>query len=413
MPDLGWVVPVAVAVTATVFVVLVTILAVRALHRSPRARAAADRAVADVAVALLALDDAVRDLDLDVETADAADSPDVPAELRRARSAAHRARDRGYDDLLALEADTGPAARRRNLARTIRASLDAHRRAVADARVRFGEWARAHRTAAHLLDAVRRRRDELVASAGDSGPLVASLRARFDEVDWAGAAAASTVAAQELTGVDAALVRAAEDPEGDHLRAATAALHRSERALRGVEDDHRIALQAADNVEAEMAAARAELQAAIAVATSRPGDCRPGAAERLRSASAALEDAAASGARRPREAIATVARVREERDDLLGDAVSTRRRLEAARIALPGTLACARAAFASAETQEVTVDARAADAPSSAKSTDDDRERLERRLRLERARRHLAEARAATDATRALSAARDAWSALR
>lgn len=408
MPDLTGAVPAASAIAVAALLALVVVVVVRVVRRSPRARAAADRAVADAAVALLELDDAVRALDLAFETADAGDAVDVPADLRRARATARRARDRGFDDLLTLEADTGVAARRRDQALRVRQALEGHRERATDTTTRLSEWATANRTPERLLRAARTRRDELVSASGDSEPLIAGLRARFDHDDWADAAAASRRATEALVQVDAALDRAAAEPGGDHLLAATDALHRAARHLREVEDDHRTALQAADNVDAEVDAARTELREAIEVATARPEACRPGAAERLRAAADELDAAALSATERPREAVATVARVREERDLLLDEAVSVRRRLEAARAALPGTLACARAALADAETRD---DAR--DETPQGEPRPDAESRIAERLRRERARRHLADARAATEATAALASARAAWAALR
>ncbi|MCJ1709079.1 hypothetical protein [Microbacterium sp. VKM Ac-2923] len=407
MPDLAWAVPAAIALAVAVLVVAVVVVAVRLQRRSPRARAAAAEAVSVAAASLLALDEAVDDLDLAFEAADALDAADLPTDLRRARTTAHRARDRGFGDVLTLEADTGVATRRRDQARRTGESLNAQREQIATMRTRLSEWAQEHRSPDRLLAAARDRRDELVATSGDPEPLIAALRARFDHADWAAAASAASAASAALAAADAALDRAARDPVGDHLLHATASLRRAGQHLRAVEDDHRIALQAADNADAEVAAGRVELDEALGVATARPDACQPGAAERLRSAAAELDDAAASASRRPREAIATVARVREDRDALLGDAVSMRRRLEAARAALPGTLACARADLAAAEMR----DAEAGDAPGD--GVPDDASRIARRLRVERARRHLAEARAATDATRALAAARAAWAATR
>lgn len=403
MPDLAWTVPAAIALAVAVLVVAIVVLAVRLQRRSPRARAAAAEAVSDAAASLLALDEAVDDLDLAFEAADALDAADLPTDLRRARTTAHRSRDRGFGDLLTLEADTGVAARRREQARRTGESLSAHREQVAAMRTRLSAWAREHRSPDRLLAAARGRRDDLVATSGDPEPLIATLRSRFDHDDWAEAAAAAGAASAALAEADAALDRARRDPDGDHVLHATVSVRRAARYLRAVEDDHRIALQAADNVDAEVAAGRVELDEALDVVTARPGTCPPGAAERLRTAIADLDEAAASASRRPREAVATVARVREERDALLGDAVSMRRRLEAARAALPGTLACARAALAAAEISDTTP----------GEAAPDDASRIARRLRVERARRHLAEARAATDATRALTAARAAWAAAR
>jgi hypothetical protein len=422
MPDLAWAVPTAIALASAALVVAVVVVAVRVQRRSPRTRAAAGQAVSGAAAALLALDDDVDDLDLAFEAADALDADDVPTALRRARTTALRARDRGFGDLLALEADTGVAARRRDEARRLHEALDAQRKQVSAIRTRLAEWERENRPPAALLAAARRRRDDLVATSGDPEPLVDALRARFDDDDWSEAAVATDRARSALADADDALRRAEGDAEGGHIFRATVALRLAARSLREVEDGHRIALQAAGNADAEVAAARAEIGEAIDVATSRPEACRPGAAERLRAAAVELDDAAAAAPRRPREAVATVARVREERDVLLDDAVSMRRRVEAARTALPGTLACARAALAAAETAaEAAAGATADTADGSAIPAGDetrsdaapDADRIAQRLRVERARRHLAEARAATDATRALTAARAAWSALR
>ncbi len=423
MPDLAWAAPTAIALAAAALVVAIIVVAVRVQRRSPRARAAAGHAVSDAAAALLALDDDVDDLDVAFEAADALDADDVPTDLRRARTTAHRARDRGFGDLLALEADTGVAARRRDQARRLRETLDARRTQVSAARTRLAEWEREHRSPADLLAAARRRRDDLVATSGDPEPLVDALRARFDDDDWSEAAVAAERARSALTDADAALRRAEADADGGYIRHATVALRLAARHLRDVEDGHRIALQAAGNADAEVAAARAEIREAIDVAASRPDACRPGAVERLRAAAVELDDAAAAATRRPREAVATVARVREERDELLGEAVSLRRRVEAARTALPGTLACARAALAAAETAGATTAATAAvmtdvtatraDHGARGESGSDDAARIAQRLRVERARRHLAEARAAADATQALTAARAAWTEVR
>lgn len=392
MPDLAWVVPAAIALLVAALVVGAIVVAVRFSRRSPRARAAAALAVTEAAHALLRLDDAVDELDVAFRAADAMDAADEPTDLRRSRAAAVRARDRGFADVSRLEADTGIAARRRDAARRLRVQLDEQVERVARTRTHLAEWERTHRTAAELLAATRRRRDELLETTGDPEPLLAALRDRFSTEDRDDAETAARAASGAIHDVDAALDRAAADPEGGHLAAATAALGRAERQLRAVEDAHRIALQAADNADAELAAARAEIEAATELASRRPGDAAPDAAERLRSAALDLEGAAVDAAHRPRRAIATVARVRETRDEVLADAMNPRQRLEAARAALPGTLACARAALA-------TADARSSAAP------------IADRLRLEHARRHLAAARAATDAERALAEARAAWHA--
>lgn len=385
--------PIGIVLVAALVVAAAVVIAVRAHRRSPRARAAADDAVAHAAEALVRLDDAVEGLDVAFEAVDALDAPDAPTELRRARTAAHRARDRGFADVSALDDRSAVPARRRDDARRVAQDLDASRARVDALQVRLDEWTAASRSPAALRDAAKARRDDIVAATGDPEPLLAALRQRFDAPDWIDAQRAADAAAASLSVADAALHDADADPSLENLRRAIAALRRAARHGRAVEDAHRIAFQAADNADDELAAARDELDAALAIIAARPAQCAPSAGETVREAVRELDTAAAAAARRPREAVATVAHVREVRDRALGEAANARQRLEAARAALPGTLACARAALAAADARD--------DAPI-----------IEDRLRLERAREKLAAARAATDAEEALANARAAWHAI-
>lgn len=390
MSELEGVAPAAIALLAAAVTVAAIVIAVRLRRRSPRARAAAAQSVSDAAEALLRLDDAVIALELAFRAADAVDAIDEPTELRRARAAALRTRDRGFADLSRLETDTGLAVRRRDEARRLHAQLDDQSERVARTRTQLEEWARTHRSAAALLAAARGRRARLIETTGDPEPLLFVLRERFAPEDRDDAEAAGRAASDALRDADDAIERAASEPDGRHLFDASAALARAERQLRAVEDAHRVAMQAAENAATEITAARAEIAAATQLASRRPAEAAPDAAERLDAAARDLEAAATDTARRPRRAIAIVARVRERRDEALSEAMTPRQRLEAARAALPGTLACARAALAIA-------DARDSEAP------------IADRLRLEDARRHLAAARAATDAEQALAHARAAW----
>ncbi|WP_058624496.1 hypothetical protein [Microbacterium testaceum] len=395
MSDVAWAVPTALALVGALLVTLVIVLVVRSRRRSPRAEAAADAARVAAAEALLRLDDAATDLDLAFEASEALTDSDSTSSLRRARAAALRARDRGFAELAALSVSTAIPARRRIAAEALSARFETRLDNIAQTRIDLADWAQAHGTPAGRISAARARRDETVRTAGDPAPLIATLRARFAEDDWTNAADAADAAAAALAEADAAL-DAAESATAiseidRQVHRATDAVRRTARHLRAVEDAHRIALQAADNAGAELAAARDELVAALEIAEARPAECTPEAAERLRAAMRDLDVAADEADRRPHTAIETVARVRERRDELLGDAPSPRRRLEAARAALPGTLACARAALAAAEAR-------------------DDRS-IEARLRRDSARRELAAARAATDASVALANARAAWRA--
>lgn len=390
MSDIDGAVPALVALIFAAVAVAIVVFVVRTIRRSAKTRAAADAAVAEAADALLRLDDAVVELDVAFEAADADEAGDAPTELRRARTSAHRARDRGFVEVSDLDDASLIPATRRDLARRTRAGLEGQLARTSDTRARLAEWVRAHRSTDRLAAAVRERRQAVVVAAGDPEPLLDALRHRFDRSDWAEAEASAAAASAALSEADDALSAAADD---EALLRATREIRRAARHLRAVEDAHRIAFQAAENAEAELAAARAELDDAVQIATTRGGQCAPDALDRLRAAREDLERAAAEAGGRPREAIVAVARARELRDEMIGDAVSPRLRIEAARAALPGTLACARAALAQADTR-------------------DEVRPIADRLRLERARRELAASRAATDAGRALADARAAWHAV-
>jgi len=392
--DVTWAVPTALALAGVLLIVAVIVLIVRASRRSPRARAAAEAARVAAEESLLRLDDAANELDIAFEASGAREAGESATALRRSHAAILRGRDRGFSEVVALSTSPSIPARRCVEAQTVRVRLDALRSLAETTRADLAEWAQTHGSPTERVQAARTRLDDTVRTAGDPTPLIAGLRERFAEEDWSDAAHAATAATASLTAAEEALdaAQAGADPvEVDRLVVtATDATRRAARQLRAVEDAHRIALQAADNAEDELRAARAELTAALELATSRPDACAPDAAQRLRDAISELDIASADASRRPRAAIDTVARLREVRDEAVGEALSARRRLEAARAALPGTLACARAALAATEAR-------------------DDGESIHERLRRDQARRELAAARAATDAGQALANARTAW----
>lgn len=398
MTEIVWAIPTAIAITGGLLIAAIVVLIVRVRQRTPRAQAAAARAVDEAEAALLRLDDAANDLDLAFDAADALPTGDAPADLRRARASALRARDRAFVDVASLRSGAAVPTTRRADADRLRGAIEAHLTRIEATREPLSAWSRSHRSPTELIDAARRRRDETAETAGDPAPLVRALSDRFDADDWRDAAFSARAGIDALTEADAEIALASAhladaDAVASHVRRSVEATRRAERHLHAVEDAHRIALQAADNVAVELAAARAELHAAIDVATARPEACAPDATARLRTAARDLEAAAGDAVRRPRGSVETVARMREARDELVGEALSARTRLELARAALPGTLACARAALAAAE-------ARADVLPITA------------RLRLDAARRELAAARTATDPARALSNARAAWHAV-
>ncbi|MDQ1123909.1 hypothetical protein [Microbacterium trichothecenolyticum] len=397
MTEIGWALPAAIALTGVLAIAAIIVLIVRVRRRTPQAQATAARAVDEAEAALLRLDDAANDLDLAFDAADALPTGDAPADLRRARASALRARDRAFVDVASLRAATVVPTKRRADAERLRAVLEAHLGRIEATREPLEAWSRRHRGPAELIDAARRRRDETVETAGDPGPLVRALSDRFDDEDWRDAAFSARAGIDALAEADAEIALATAhladtDAVAFHVRRCVDATRRAGRHLHALEDAHRIALQAADNVAAELSAARTELRAATEVATARPEACAPDAAARLREAAHDLEAVSTRADRHPRASVETVARAREMRDELVGEAVSARTRLELARAALPGTLACARAALATAEarTEPLPIDAR---------------------LRLDAARRELAAARTAIDPAQALANARAAWHA--
>ncbi|MGR2125651.1 hypothetical protein ACUX68_24825, partial [Salmonella enterica] len=93
----------------------------RARRRSPRAAAAASEARSAAEAALARLDDAVNELDVAFEAADAGEAP---ADLRRALAAALRGRDRGFEEVAALATSTRIPAQRRADAVRLRDDLE-------------------------------------------------------------------------------------------------------------------------------------------------------------------------------------------------------------------------------------------------------------------------------------------------
>lgn len=397
MSDLPWALPASIALLAALLVAGVVVIVVRARRRSPRAAAAAMDARSAAEAMLLRLDDAATELDAAFEAADAL-GDDGATDLRRSRAAVLRGRDRGFTEVAALAVSPRLPAQRRTDALRLRDDLERRLAAAGDTRDRLTEWIRAHGSVTARVLAARTRRADIARTSGDPARLVAESRARFDDTEWADADRADREARAALARADAALDAAdaaIDDPGAADARVleASIALRRAARLLRAVEDGHRIVLQASENAGAEVSTARAEIVTALELAESRAVGVAPDATDRLRTAATELHAAAEALPGRPRAAIETVARAREVRDEAVGDALAPRRRLEAARAALPGTLACARSAVAAAEAF--------ADAPP-----------IEERLRLDAARRELAAARATHDAVQALSSARAAWRAV-
>lgn len=391
MTDLPLLFPLGIGVVAALFAAAVTVLAVRVLRRSAGARRAASAARVAAEDALSRLDDAVDDVESAFEASDAF-TGDVTPDLRRARGSLTRARDRGFTEVAALGSPGRVPADVRTDAVRIRARLDS---ALADAertRASLQTWAAVHRPAADRIAAARTRLAAAREIAGDPATLIDGLARRFAPEDWADAAAAADSATDAFARAATALDAATTDVDDVDARLTEAATETraAQRHVRAFEDAYRATMQAADNAAAEVAAVRAELTEARGLVAARPDTAVRDADKRLRQAGETLEAIARDGDRRPRAAVEAVARIRRDVDLALADARSPRQRLEAARAALPGTLACARGALSAA-------DGRA------------DRGSVSTRLHRERARTRLAAARAATDPVSALAIARAAW----
>ncbi|CAI9389614.1 hypothetical protein [Microbacterium sp. T2.11-28] len=389
-----WGVPAAVVFGVAALLAVTGLWALRRARRGPRARAAAalDRAAAGSA--LIALDDAVEELDLEVALSGALYDGTAPPALRRARMTAQHARDDGFAQLRDLAGDAHPDEIRR-LARGIRTRVDVAAGQIAQARQEHAAWMTAHRTADAQLVQARARLETLRAELGDPEALVADIARQVEDDEAQAARAAADQAKAALGDAEADLSEAAE-LLSDPTRSALPALARAERALRrartaarALEEQHRLVTEAARAAPGELAAARDALRQAEALRA----DLEPEDAERLggelRRLADDLDAVEARAAGRPTSTIAGVARMRDRLDAAVGDARTAQQRMRGARTALPGTLAAARAAVARAEAAASTSSADA-------------------RVRLSSAHAELAAARSAQDPVAALDAARRA-----
>src|ERR671910_3673111 len=99
---LGWAVPALVVFGVTALTIAVLAWAIRRARRSPRARAAADRVRVRAGAALVRLDDAVDELDLEVGLSGALYGGGAPAALRRARLTPQHVRDAAFEEYRAI-----------------------------------------------------------------------------------------------------------------------------------------------------------------------------------------------------------------------------------------------------------------------------------------------------------------------
>lgn len=391
----GWVVPAIVVFGTAALLAGGLVWMLRLRRRSPAARAEAEAERAQSGSALVRLDDAVAELDLEVGLSGAMYDGTAPAALRRARMTAEHVRDSGFEEYGALTTDTHPDEIRR-VARRIHTRTDTALATIARARGEHAAWMQQNVTAGAQVASARARLDALRAEWGTPRALLDSFSARFDPSEW-------TEAQRAATAVEAALGRAqsliddAETRSNDPTQSALPVLAEAERTLREArsearqfDDSQRRLMDAAHSVAGELTQAREALRAATQLREA----LEPADAERLglaaQQAEAALTVAEGSAERRPTAASEAIARVRDRLDMAVGDAHTAQQRLRGARSALPGAMSMASAAIARAEP-------RASHAGADA------------RVRLADAHRELSTARDSSDPVLSLDAARRAY----
>lgn len=394
---LGWLIPAVVVFGVAALAVAAIVWAVRRARRSPRARSRAEAARDRAGVALVRLDDAVSDLEIEVGLSGALYGGGAPSSLRRARLSAQHVRDESFDQYRVIsEPDASPPDIERAAARIERRATEAIA-AIARAKVEHARWVDANVSATVQVSAAVHRLGALRDAMGDPAALVSDLSSRVAEEEWA---AASRAAHSAISEADAAerLLRAAADEARDPSKSALPSLAQAERALRQAEVDarlleehHRLVTQAEVAVPGEFAAARAALRQAMTIRDQLDAVDAERLGAELRGIESELSTVEVDAARRPTRAVEAVARLRDRLDIAVGDARTAQQRLRGARTALPGTLATARSALASAEAS-IAHSGGGADA----------------RSRLLSAQAELARARQAGDPVEALDAARRA-----
>lgn len=389
-----WAVPALIVFGGTAILSTAAIWALRRARRSPRARAAVEPERIAAGSALVRLDDAVAELEIEVGLSGALYDGTAPPALRRARMLAQHARDESFAEFREIDDDTHPDDVRR-ASRRIQARTEAAAAAIAHARTEHADWTRANVAAAVQVQAARQRWGALRDQIGDPQRLLDDLTTRFDPTEWADAARAAAEARGGLEEADLLLTDAAEraaDPARSALSVLTRAertLRRTEAAARTLEENHRLVTEAANAVLREIEEARVALRQGSTVRDGlEPADAaRLG--DELRQIEAELTAEEADALRRPTHTVAAVARLRDRLDLALGDARTAQQRLRGARTALPGAFAAARSAIAHAAPSVVNAGADA-------------------RVRLAAAERELALARDSGDPVAALDAARRA-----
>lgn len=390
------IVPSLVVFGTTAIVVAATVIVVRVVRRGPRARAAAERVRAHAAAALVHLDDAIEDADVELGLAAAVSGGGAPASLARARVAAVRIRDDGFARFRQLSDDPTPIPVLKRDAARLATRAD---EAVAELRAGTAEhaaWLAKNADARGQIAAAQARLAQVRLELGNPETRRTDLLERFhaEEVDEVIAPMAN--AAALLSQAETALQTAAAVAD-DPTTSALDDLAEAERALRAAEHEVGMADQAFEQIRraasalpSEIASLRALMQSGATLRAGVPQEAADAIAAALREAQQRVDELEAAAARRPIATITGLTRVRDRLDLALGDARSARARLEGAKAALPGTLATARIHIARAEA--ALQETPAPDA----------------QIRLAAAREELALARNASDVVEALDAGRRA-----
>jgi predicted nucleic acid-binding Zn-ribbon protein len=394
---LRWLVPAAIVFGSAAVVIAILVWVVRRARLSPRAMASAQAVRDRAGTALVRLDDAVDELDVEVGLSGALYGGDAPGSLRRARLTAQHARDEGFAEFRRIsQDDVSPVDVRRGAQRIV-SRADAALATIDAARGEHRAWMQANVSAAQQVTAARARLAALRAAMGDPTALVADLTARFAPDEWRTAAEAATLAKTHADAAAAALDRA-EARAADPTASALADLADAERSLRAAEADartleesHRLITQAAHALPSEFEAARTAVRQAMTTRDQLAATDAERLGAEIRAVANGIDAAEQDAARHPTRAIDTLARLRDRLDLALGDARTAQQRLRGARTALPGALAAARGALARAEASVVHAHAG-----------------VDARTRLRAAQDELAAARNADDPVAALDAARRA-----
>lgn len=394
---LAWIVPALVVFGSAAVVVVVIVLAVRQIRRGPGARRRAEASRARAGAALVQLDDAIDELQLEVGLSGALYGGGAPASLRRARMTAQHTRDESFATYRGLTDPDAPPAAADRAARELLRRIDRAMQTIGAARREHQAWIDAHVSAADQVAAAEHRLSELRSRMGDPEALLRELERRADRDEWADAVHAAESARGALEEGERRIADArahAADPSrsalGD-LAAAERALRQADAASRALEETHRLVTQAGLAVGDEIASAHAAIRSATGIRAALPPEEADRLGGEIRWASDELARIEPTAARRPVSANEAIARLRERLDAALADARTAQQRLRGARSALPGTLAAARSAVTRAE------------AALPARSTG-----LDARVRLDAARQELADARQMQDPVAALDAARRA-----